>query len=571
MTNEEIKKILIDGNYVTESDIAIAEKNMTRDDTLVGYLITMGTITEGILGQATAEFYHVPYSDMASNPAVRDRVLKIPEDVARAFRIVLVSADKNGFVFATDDPVKKDLDQVLKKLSGGQKYSIMYASPKDIDAAFLFYQKPLETRFSKIIKENTRVAPEIIDEIIGDAVTLHASDIHFEPMGEEVIIRFRVDGVMHEAGRIQKTYYDNILNRIKVQSKLRIDEHFAAQDGSVRYKRGDKMTDLRISVVPTVEGEKIVIRILGEYVRGFTLSDLGLSQRDEKLLHDAAEKPFGMILTTGPTGAGKTTTLYALLRLLNSPKVNVMTIEDPVEYHIAGVNQIQVNMATNLTFAKGLRSIVRQDPDIVLVGEIRDAETADIAVNAALTGHLMLSTFHANDAATAIPRLLNMGVEPFLLSSTLELIVAQRLVRRLCLHCRYSVEYTQADLLKKFKNADRYFTEKTETLYAGKGCDACNHTGFDGRTAIYEFIAITPEIQNLILNNPASTQVWEAARRGGARALFEDGIDKVKNGITTIEELLRVAEPPEDAYVVTTTVAQNKPSRAKRSPTTTTE
>ena len=253
-----------------------------------------------------------------------------------------------------------------------------------------------------------------------------------------------------------------------------------------------------------------------------------------------------MILVTGPTGAGKSTTLYALVRSLNSPRVNITTIEDPVEYRITGVNQVQVNPLTNLTFAKGLRSIVRQDPDIVLVGEIRDQETAEIAVNAALTGHLLLSTFHANDAATAIPRLLNMGIEPFLLASTLELIVAQRLVRRICMHCRYSITVPRAQLVKKFKQAKEYFDEENVTLYEGKGCEECNNTGYVGRTGIFEFIKITPEIQNLILTNPASGQVWVEARKSGTQNLFEDGIDKVKNGITTIDELLRVAEPSSD-------------------------
>jgi type IV pilus assembly protein PilB len=252
-----------------------------------------------------------------------------------------------------------------------------------------------------------------------------------------------------------------------------------------------------------------------------------------------------MILVTGPTGSGKTTTLYALIKMLNQPQVNIMTIEDPVEYRIAGVNQIQVNTATNLTFAKGLRSIIRQDPDVVLVGEIRDTETAEIAVNAALTGHLMLSTFHANDAATAIPRLLNMNVEPFLLASTLELIVAQRLVRRICEHCRRSVTYSQSELTEKFEDAKNYFTGKTVTLYEGKGCEACSHTGYKGRLAVFEFIKVTAEIENLILENPASKQIWELARTQGTRSMFEDGIDKVKNGITTIDELLRVTEPPE--------------------------
>lgn len=551
MTNDEIKKALLAGNYITEDDYVNAVNAIGKNAPITDYLLNEGIITLSILGQATAEFYGVPYTNLDAYPVSKSNIAKIPETTARKFNVVLVSEDKSKIVIATNNPTQTDLIPTIQALFPGKKIDTTYALSDAIAAHFIAYQKPLETRFSKIIKENTRVAPEIIDEIIGDAITLNASDIHFEPVAEEVIIRFRIDGVIQEAGRIKKIFYENILNRIKVQAKLRIDEHFSAQDGSIRYTQKDgKFTDMRISVIPTIDGEKVVMRLLGEYVRGLTMGDLGLSRDDEEIIEAAARKPFGMILVTGPTGSGKSTTLYALIRSLNNPRVNITTIEDPVEYRITGVNQVQVNAATNLTFAKGLRSIVRQDPDIVLVGEIRDTETAEIAVNAALTGHLMLSTFHANDAATAVPRLLNMGIEPFLLASTLELIVAQRLVRRICMHCRHSIAVPQAELEKKFKQADVFFSEKTVTLYEGKGCDTCNHTGFIGRIGIFEFITVTPEVKSLILSNPASNQVWELARKNGARSMFEDGIDKVKNGTTTIDELLRVAEPSEDAALV---------------------
>jgi type II secretory ATPase GspE/PulE/Tfp pilus assembly ATPase PilB-like protein len=260
---------------------------------------------------------------------------------------------------------------------------------------------------------------------------------------------------------------------------------------------------------------------------------------------DASRKPFGMVLAVGPTGSGKSTTLYALLKTFNRNEVNLTTIEDPVEYKISGANQIQVNTQTDLTFAKGLRSIVRQDPDIILVGEIRDRETAEIAVNAALTGHLLFSTFHSNDAATGIPRLMDMGIEPFLLSSTLQLIAAQRLVRKVCENCRFSVPTTIIDLEKVLPDAKKYFSESKMTLYRGKGCKACGNKGYQGRTAIYEFIRNTPELQDLILKNPSSQEIWAVARKQGSKSLFEDGIEKVKKGVTTLEELLRVASPPE--------------------------
>lgn len=384
-----------------------------------------------------------------------------------------------------------------------------------------------------------------MEEIFEDALVYRASDIHFEPQHKDIIVRFRVDGVLHEAGRIPKEYYENILNRIKVKSGLRIDEHFVAQDGSLRHEKDGMMIDMRTSVVPTIEGEKVVLRVLAAYVQEFTLGNLGLSQLHQQLLKASAEKPFGMILVAGPTGSGKTTTLYALVKLVDSPDVNITTIEDPVEYKVQGVNQIQVNLQTNLTFAKGLRSIVRQDPDIILVGEIRDNETAEISVNAALTGHLLYSTFHANDAATAIPRLLNMDIEPFLLASTLEVIVAQRLVRKICDNCRYSVTKKSGDFdTAQLKSAAPYFPDKSITLYQGKGCEACGQTGYKGRTAIFEFIHITTEMQNLILRSPSTQEIWQLARKEGSQSLFEDGVFKVKTGITTLEELLRVAEPP---------------------------
>lgn len=330
---------------------------------------------------------------------------------------------------------------------------------------------------------------------------------------------------------------------MKVEAHLRIDEHQSAQDGAIRWLDANgNETDLRLSILPTLDGEKIVIRLLAKYVRGFQLVDLGLGEEDQKIIEASAQKPFGMILVVGPTGSGKTTSLYALLKLVNNPTINITTIEDPVEYRIAGVNQIQVNSATGLTFAKGLRSIVRQDPDLILVGEIRDQETSEISINAALTGHLLFSTFHANDAAAAIPRLLDMGTEPFLLASTLELIIAQRLARRICENCRYSVNLQKEEINKIPSYLRNKFDEKT-MIYRGKGCSACNFTGYQGRIALFEIIKTSPELQETIMGNPSSQQIWEVSRKQGARSLFEDGLEKVKTGLITLEEVFRVAPP----------------------------
>ncbi|MBL1434249.1 type II/IV secretion system protein [Candidatus Wolfebacteria bacterium] len=543
--DEDIKTILLKENYISEEDIKKAEEySKTHNDSFVEFLFKEKIITMDLLGQAFAESFGIPYSDLNSNQPTREQVLEIPEGPAHTFRIVIFNKDEKRIIISTDDPKNKELPGALKKLFPLLKTVITYSLSEDIDASFTHYQKSLKTRFSEIIKKGERIVPEILEEIINDALTHRASDIHFEPQeSSEAIVRFRIDGVLHNAGRIPREYYENLINRIKVKSHLRIDEHFKAQDGSMSHTYKGKVIDLRTSIAPTINGEKIVLRLLASYVRGLTLESLGLSNDNQRILEASSKKPFGMILITGPTGSGKTTTLYALLRILNRPEVNITTIEDPVEYKIAGVNQIQVNPETDLTFSRGLRSIIRQDPDIILVGEIRDNETAEIATNAALTGHLVLSTFHANDAATSIPRLLDMGIEPFLLASTLEIVIAQRLIRQICQECRYSVKVSSSELAKSFKEVSDYFPEKEIILYKGRGCESCGGTAFKGRTAIFEFIQITEDIKNLILKNPSTNQIWEIAKKQNSRRLFEDGIDKVKNGITTLDELLRVASP----------------------------
>ena len=545
---DKIKKILLDGSYITEEDIKKSESFLkTHEISFIDYLIEEGLVTYDLIGQAIAESYGIPYLDIKSTPISKDQVSLIPEEIAKKFHAVVFSKEENLIIVATDKPEDPLLVPEIQKLFLGSEIKVGYSLPEYIDALFIDYQKSLETRFSKILEKNQRVAPELLEEIFEDALAFKASDIHFEPQVKNIVIRFRVDGVLHEAGQIPKEYYENILNRIKVKSGLRIDEHFSAQDGSLRYENKEKVVDMRTSIVPTVEGEKVVLRVLAAYVQGLNFSDIGLSSKHQELLETASNKPFGMILVVGPTGSGKTTTLYVLLKLLNSSDSNITTIEDPVEYKLQGVNQIQVNTQTNLTFANGLRSIVRQDPDTILVGEIRDNETAEISINAALTGHLLLSTFHANDAATAIPRLVDMGVEPFLLASTLEVIIAQRLVRKICDSCRYSITLDKSYFSKsKFKAVESYFKDGTNTLYGGKGCDTCGGTGYKGRTAIFEFIQITPSMQELISKKPSSQEIWNKALEDGAESLFDDGILKVKNGITTLEELLRVAEPPQD-------------------------
>lgn len=565
---KNIKEILQNGNYISEDDAKKAEESAKKNDiSFVDALLRDGVVNSDIVGQAIAESYNIPYADLNSAAISADQVRKIEEDIAKKLRVVLFKEDEKGneVIVTTDNPTQEGLLEALQPIFPDKKINITYSLKEDIDSFFIYYEKPLDTRFSKIIAESDRLAPEILEEIFDDAITYKASDVHFEPLAKVVVIRFRVDGVLHEAGRLPKEYYENVLNRIKVKSALRIDEHYAAQDGSLHYDGSNNISvDMRTSIIPVVEGEKVVLRILGSYVQGLTFNDLGLTPKNQELLREAAEKPFGMILVVGPTGSGKTTTLYSLLKMLNTPDTNITTIEDPVEYKVQGLNQIQVNTLTGLTFVRGLRAVVRQDPDIILVGEIRDLETVEISVNAALTGHLLLSTFHANDAATAIPRLLDMGTEPFLLSSTMNLIIAQRLVRKICDHCKVSVVKKPSDFdTPQLKGVMKYLPAKNLTLYEGKKCEVCGFTGYKGRTSIYEVIKITPTMQELIVTRPSAQEIWKLAREEGALSVFEDGLEKVKNGVTSIEELVRIAPPPDQILGKVLTPKEAKGKKAK--------
>lgn len=545
MEEKQIQKVLLDGDYVSQEDMVRAE-TFAREQSISLYegLIALGVVTKDLVGQAFAEALGLRYFDLNSNKPTKEVVATLPEEIAVRQRIVFLekNAAKSAAIATDKIPDKKILARVGKLLKVG-KVDVFFSLPEDIDEILRYYRRGLEQQIEEIIKHGERVSVAVVDVIYREALFLKTSDIHFEPQEKTVIVRFRIDGVLQEAAKIGRAIYEGLLNRMKIQAQLRIDEHYAAQDGAIRYLLDDKALDLRVSVVPVVYGEKVVVRILSVYIKGLSTSDLGLASRDENILLAASKKPFGMILVVGPTGSGKTTTLYALLKNIDHSRLNITTIEDPVEYKMDGINQIQVNNRTGLTFAAGLRSIVRQDPDVILVGEIRDAETAEISVNAALTGHLLFSTFHANDAATAIPRLLDMNIEPFLLASTLEAVVAQRLARKICDTCRYSVSLSRKEISENIPGAEKYFLQANNTIYRGKGCESCNNTGYKGRTAFFEVIRMTPELQDLMIGRPSSKQIWDLARKQGARSLFEDGIEKVKNGITTFEELLRVASP----------------------------
>ncbi len=382
----------------------------------------------------------------------------------------------------------------------------------------------------------------LIDYLIEKAHSEKVSDIHIDPNAHELRVRFRLDGVLQDVYKLPKKNHGEIISRIKILSKLRTDEHQTSQDGRFRYAipKTEEFVDLRVSIVPTYHGENIVMRLLSENRENFNLENLGFGKSDEKKILTALKKTNGMILATGPTGSGKTTTLYTLIKILNSPEVSIVTIEDPIEYAIGDIEQIQVNNHKGLTFANGLRSILRQDPNIIMVGEIRDAETAGIAVNTALTGHLLLSTLHTNDAATTLPRLLDMGIEEYLVASTVSIAIGQRLVRKNCEHCKQKQKITPT--LRESLN-DTPLGKLAETLdefQKGMGCEKCNQSGYAGRICINEVLVADEEIREAILRKASASEIKKIAVHHGMTSMLEDGLYKIGLGLTTIDEVLRV-------------------------------
>ena len=408
----------------------------------------------------------------------------------------------------------------------------------------------LKKRIDKVKAELARGAElsiiDLFDQLIEKAYASRASDIHIDPLVRSVRIRFRVDGVLQDAYSFPKEINNEIISRIKILSRLRTDEHQATQDGRFRYvlleenDKANKFIDFRVSIVPTYHGENAVLRLLSDKNEQSTLENLGFNESDIKKIEAAMKKTNGMILSTGPTGSGKTTTMYTLIKMLNSPDVSIVTIEDPIEYAVDDIEQIQVNARYGLTFANGLRSILRQDPHIIMVGEIRDAETANIAVNTALTGHLLLSTLHTNDAATTLPRLLDMGIEEYLVASTVSIAIGQRLVRKICKDCKEKITMTGAMKEALAQTPYASLLVNSDFVHKGKGCGKCNDSGYRGRVCINEVLVADNEIREAILRRASANEIKKIAIKNGMTTMFEDGFQKVKNGMTTIEEVLRV-------------------------------
>ncbi|MEK7520138.1 MAG: GspE/PulE family protein, partial [Patescibacteria group bacterium] len=437
------------------------------------------------------------------------------------------------------------------------------AMPSAMKAVFKEYKKDIYKEFDAIIAESITTALEsgelkntekmaefvpivtITDGITEYAVMSGASDIHIERLPEKVLVRYRVDGILRDIVELPKEIHEAIAARIKILSGLQIDVHFTPQDGRFKFKLEDQSIDVRVSIMPTFYGEKIVMRLLRSSIRPLNLAELGISEHNAATITEAIKRSFGMVLVTGPTGSGKTTTLYAMLHILNTPNVNIATIEDPIEYDVQRLNQTQVNAKAGITFANGLRSLMRQNPDIIMVGEIRDNETVGIALNAAMTGHLVLSTLHTNDAPTAIPRLIDMGGEPFLLASTLNVIIAQRLVRKSCSQCvtSWAPPDTMFESIKKqlaFAAHENAAPELPKQLYKGRGCPACSSSGYSGQIGIFEILHVTPAVKALIKPDVSLGELRAMARGEGMKTMFEDGLAKAQAGLTTIEEIFRV-------------------------------
>ncbi len=552
--------VFVKSGLVSEEDFVRASEDASAGGRFIeAVIVDLGMLTDEEVGKVMAAVYGVDFINLLQIEAEPDVVRMIPDVIIRKQWIIPYAVKRNILSVAVVDPQNIELlDFIEKKV--GMPLQVGYVTPGIFEDALRSYSEDIVSQiqafseqFEKMHHEhpNQKITGsedahvlEIVDLILQYGYANGASDIHIEPKNKLALVRYRIDGVLHDIVKLSPGLDALIVSRIKIMANLRTDEHLAAQDGKFRVHFGNKQVDVRVSILPVVEGEKIVLRVLSEKGHTFTLSTLGFSDSDFERVKKAVMKPHGMILSTGPTGSGKTTSMYATMKLLNSREVNIQTIEDPIEYELEGINQIQVNLLTDLTFANGLRSIVRQDPDIIMVGEIRDKETADISVNAAMTGHLVLSTLHTNDAATAIPRLLDLKVEPFLIASCVNLVIGQRLVRHICKNCSAPISI-DADKLKEMiplKLYEKYFNNKKSVrFFEGKGCLQCNKTGFSGRVGIFEVLEITEAIRELVMQRANADVIAHKASEEGMTSMFEDGISKALTGITTLDEVVHTA------------------------------
>lgn len=551
LPNATLKQILIKSGFIGEEDFdAAAQSAGELGRKVEDVLIFRGFISEDALGKMIAENLKVPFANL-SHQTLTDEILAIiPEKMARTYKMVPFAKEGTTLKVAMDDTSDFEALEFAKRHTG---LSVVpyYANSADIRKALGQYKKNIKAAFDKAIEENIKQAtPEsdpakaaeklpiikVLDTIFEYAVAERASDIHIETGPAEVVVRFRIDGALRDIVKLPRGIETALVARIKILSNLRIDEHRIPQDGRHKFNIDDDVISLRISIIPGFYGENVVMRLLAESARPLSLAELGITGKNLQLINANMEKPHGMILVTGPTGSGKTTTLYSILNILNEIDVKICTIEDPIEYSVARINQIQVNPKAGMDFAAGLRALLRHDPDIIMVGEIRDKETGQIAVHAALTGHLVLSTLHTNDAPGTIPRLLDMGVEGYLVASTTNVIVAQRLVRKLCQSCL--VQYTpEREILNTLAN-DLKLDIRMQKFYKSEGCDECRGKGFRGRVGIYEVLGMTDPMRKLITARATSDLIRKQAVEEGMVTMLQDGLDKVSSGLTTVEEVI---------------------------------
>jgi type IV pilus assembly protein PilB len=556
-----LKKELIKRGYIDSKKFSALEKNAKKSKrSLEEILIEEKIISSEDLAKIKSEISGIPEAQI--NDFIDFSLLSfIPESVIKNSYVLPIKKQEDKLIVAMADPWDEDLIDFLRKKTG-LEIEVQYASKDKILETF---NKVKEWDIKSISKGETKSKEEanigesiikIVDSLIKEAIKSNASDIHIESQENELVVRYRIDGILHDIVNFLKEYAPAIIARIKVLANLKLDEHRLPQDGRFKLEVDKKRYSFRVSVMPVIDGEKVVIRILEEEGREFSLEELGFRKKEIEIINEAITKPYGMILSTGPTGSGKTTTLYSLLKKINKREINIVTIEDPIEYKLTGANQTQVKPEIGLTFASGLRSILRQDPNVIMVGEIRDNETAALAINAALTGHLVLSTLHTNDAAGALPRLIDMGVESFLIASTVNVIIGQRLVRKLC--PKTKIPYKLSDdqykelanlvnieeitnTLKKFNLLNQDQTLKDITWYKPGFADDCPD-GYSGRIGIYEVLEVNDDIRELIFAGANADKIKQKAREQGMITMQEDGFIKAAEGITSIEEIIRVTK-----------------------------
>ena len=555
---KQLGSILLESGTLTEDQLMDAiDEQQLRGQSLGRTLVELGIISETQLVRALATQVGMEFIELAEYPVDRVAVALVPGSVcrrhnaipiARADGVLRIAMSNPGNVVAVDDfrsltqmrvePVVATYDDVLQaidrycradtELEGLQEEMQQAEGTVDIDTL----------DFGSAVEDDAPIV-RFVNLLITQAIQDRASDIHIEPGEQGLVVRYRIDGVLHEMQRAPKAIVNGVTSRLKIMADIDIAERRKPQDGRLSVNHQGRKIDLRVATLPTVWGEKVVMRILDNSTATLDLEDLGLREHNSETYAKSFTKPYGMILVTGPTGSGKSTTLYATLNQVSRPEINVITVEDPVEYRIPGINQVQVNVKAGLTFASALRSILRSDPDVVLVGEIRDQETAQIAIEAALTGHLVLSTLHTNDAPSAMTRLIEMDIEPFLVGSAIDCVVAQRLARRLCAHCA-EPHIVTAEQLPDSLSWDP--AVPVPELMRPAGCSRCSNTGYRGRVALHEIMVVNEDIERLTVSRASSAEIMRAAKANGMETLIQDGWAKAVEGITSLEELLRVAK-----------------------------